>query len=301
LMQGLLSKKINDKVNVSLGYKWMKRNQVSDIDYLYYPSMWENAKGNGSINVGLNYNNARNRWNHQLSLKLRSSAFQMAQNYSYASATFVHNVNVKKWDVKFRTFGRLGGGYTPKESQLYLAGANAEEMQENKYMRSVFLFPQSMYEGMDDNSDHLQYGGGLNVRGFVGRNMQVYDTTSGRNIFFSNGNSGLSANFELGFDRFFKPAPSKIRDVIDLKTYAFGDVAIIGDVTMQRGGVTRFSAPMYNAGLGTAITIKKFWVLNNIKPLTLRFDFPLLLSSPDARDGGQYWAPRWVMGINRAF
>jgi len=55
-----------------------------------------------------------------------------------------------------------------------------------------------------------------------------------------------------------------------------------------------------DAGIGVALTIKKFWVLEEIKPLTIRFDMPLLLShipNPET----DFFQFRWVLGVNRAF
>jgi hypothetical protein len=302
LVNGNILKELSDKLNVSIGYKWMKRNNPSDIDYLYNPTDWENTLGNGSINVGLNYYNSKNKWNHHLTINLRSAAFMVAQSYSYVSAQLLHNTSVKNFDVKFRGYGRLGGGaYTPRESQLYLAQANPEEMQENKYMRSVFLFPQSMYTGYDQNSDHLQFGGGLNLRGYVGRDMPFNDKANGKVIDLYRGNSGISANLEVGFDKYLPKVKGKINEYLGMNTYLFGDFGMLGQVQLRKDGVTNFSYPIYDAGAGAALTIKKFWVFQNIKPLVLRLDMPFLLSEPSSNDKGANWAPRWVFGVNRAF
>jgi hypothetical protein len=58
--------------------------------------------------------------------------------------------------------------------------------------------------------------------------------------------------------------------------------------------------PRADAGVGTAITIKKFGPLQDIRPLTLRFDMPLVLSNiPDGKIG--YFAFQYVVGIGRSF
>jgi len=55
-----------------------------------------------------------------------------------------------------------------------------------------------------------------------------------------------------------------------------------------------------DAGIGTALTIKKWGPLNMEKPLTLRFDMPLLLTrTPDVSP--DYLQFRWLVGVERSF
>ncbi|MBP7478006.1 MAG: hypothetical protein KA797_05735, partial [Chitinophagales bacterium] len=171
----------------------------------------------------------------------------------------------------------------------------------NKYMRSVTAFPSTLYGLYDGNSDNLHFGGGLNLRGYVGRDLLVFDKVENKFVEMYSANSGGSVNIEVGFDKYFNVQAPKIKEYIGFNTYLFTDLGMIGNVQLKKGGNTVFSLPLYDAGLGAALTFKKFWVLQNIKPLTIRVDFPFLLSEPDARDNGKHWAGRWVIGINRAF
>jgi len=67
----------------------------------------------------------------------------------------------------------LTGDIAP-ESQLYLAGANPEEMFENKYHRSAGIIPATWFAfGQLSNSYHA--AGGLNVRGYAGYLVPVLD------------------------------------------------------------------------------------------------------------------------------
>jgi hypothetical protein len=54
-----------------------------------------------------------------------------------------------------------------------------------------------------------------------------------------------------------------------------------------------------DAGVGGALEIKKWGRFSELRPLTLRFDFPLFMNRPPAGDG--YFAFRWLVGIDRAF
>ena len=55
-----------------------------------------------------------------------------------------------------------------------------------------------------------------------------------------------------------------------------------------------------DAGAGVSFTLKKFWVLQQIKPFTIRFDVPFYLSDiPNSEQKNV--AFRWLIGIQRAF
>jgi hypothetical protein len=62
----------------------------------------------------------------------------------------------------------------------------------------------------------------------------------------------------------------------------------------------KLALPRADAGAGAALTIKKFGPLQDIKPLTLRFDLPLVLSSLPAGES-EHFAFRYVVGIGRSF
>ena len=55
-----------------------------------------------------------------------------------------------------------------------------------------------------------------------------------------------------------------------------------------------------DAGIGTALSIKKFGPMQSIQPLTIRFDVPLFLSATP-NTAPKFVQFRWVIGINKAF
>jgi aminopeptidase N len=64
--------------------------------------------------------------------------------------------------------------------------------------------------------------------------------------------------------------------------------------------VKQWSKIRMDAGIGTALTIKKFGPFEKIQPITIRFDMPLFLNSPPfAKPDYVSW--RWVLGVSRAF
>ena len=54
-----------------------------------------------------------------------------------------------------------------------------------------------------------------------------------------------------------------------------------------------------DAGIGTALTIRRWGNRNAIKPFTIRFDMPFFLNRPPA--GQDFLAFRWLIGIGRSF
>src|SRR5690606_8611783 len=96
---------------------------------------------NTSLNIVLtrNYKKFRGFGSGRLSFRApfltgnEPSAF----NYSYIQFEQLHMQYFKKLELRLRFFGRIGmGNHIPYESALWLAGANPEELMENKYTRS---------------------------------------------------------------------------------------------------------------------------------------------------------------------
>ena len=86
---------------------------------------------------------------------------------------FPENVNynknkINKIDINTRFFAQIGSGLRiANESSLYLAGANPEELMENKFTRSIG-FINNAWAGYGNNINHFQQAGGLNLRGYAG-------------------------------------------------------------------------------------------------------------------------------------
>ena len=105
-----------------------------------------------------------------------------------------------KFYVKTRLYGFAGQGsnWAP-ESQLFLAGANPEEISENKFTRAEGIFQKSQTQ-YGDNVNLLHAGGGLNLRGYSGYFApELYD----QNLVSSyKGQLGFAVNIEAEFQRY---------------------------------------------------------------------------------------------------
>lgn len=284
-------------------FKSMYRTTAGDLAYLLYPSEWNNDKWNNTLNLEYKHNYDYKRGSGQIVLGMRSTA--LGSDYDYASIhlTVTNENRLGKLDFRTRVFGQyMTGNNVAPESMLNVAGANSEQMMDNKFVRSRAFVP-SDWLGYGADVNHFQFGGGLNVRGFAG---YALPTTNGTNqVMLYKGMSGASFSGELDFDRLVKFEPRKIKDVLHLDVYLFGDAGVIQNnfKTGEYGltsNKTITGKLLMSAGTGAALTIKRWGRLDELKPLTIRFDVPWVLNTTPFVDG-EYVKFRWILGISRSF
>lgn len=297
--------------NAELGFtKWNKKKDVKyrfyfrslyrdaqrDIAYLLNRTTWETEEWNNSFNLELRHVYNHKHGNGSVLAQLRSSALGSDRNYHYLRVTAENQTNLWRLKLNTRFVGQIGTGsdWAP-ESSLYLGGANPEEMMYSKYMRSAGIFP-SDWATFQETSNYLHYGGGLNLRGYVG--YLAPENVEDEIVLAYVGHSGAAINAELEFDEIFGLRPKWTRRWLDIDLYLFADVGFIS--TSDPGDDFSFAAPRADAGLGATLTIKKWGVLEKTKPLTIRFDMPFFLNRTPALDS-EPWAFRWLIGISKAF
>src|SRR5262249_30816097 len=112
------------------------------------------------------------------------------------------------------------------------------------------------------------------------------------------GPSGASINVEMDFNRIVKVKSKWLKDRFTLNTYLFGDAGSIA--YMNSSNKQQLAIPRFDAGVGAAFTIKKWGPLQNVKPLTFRFDVPFFVSNTPYVDQ-EHFKFRWVVAISRAF
>ena len=293
-----LKKTFKDDLAVSLGFKSMERNEVNDRNYLIYPNEWNIAQHNASLNFGLNYSVSHPKGNYsgEFSLLARTSVTQDV-NYQFVEMEYTEKIKLWRFNWLTRFYGRAGTKNTPIESSVYLAGANGEAMVENKYLRSAGFLPNDWIGEYGNKTNHFHYGGGLNLRGYSGY-FAVEQDDAGTPVLAYRGNSGFSVNTELEFDGIIKIKKlPKLRRMFDFDSYVFADMGAINFVNSNNK--TEWSTLRADLGVGASITIKQWFKLYDIKPLTFRFDVPFFLSTAPA--GENNVAFRWVVGVNRAF
>jgi aminopeptidase N len=284
-----------EKERFYIFYKSMIRPDTSDLNYLLLRDQWQYGRLNNTLNLGWDHYYNYTRGYGHINIHMRSSALGSYYDFATLSITAINkNVILKKLEFNSRVFAQYGtGNFVPLESSLFLAGANPEEMMDNKYVRSVGFIPE-IWTRYGPVTNNFQHGGGLNLRGYAGY-LAPYEDKEGNMHYTYRGLSGAAINLELDFDRFFSfIRPKYIRDYIGIDTYLFADAGIIN---YQQNAFANLRA---DAGVGTALTIKKWGPLQMVKPLTIRFDMPLFLNTTPALEP-DFIQMRWVVGINRAF
>ncbi len=301
------------KVNrVYMFYKSMIRKDTTDLTYLLTKE-WMKNKLNNTITIGIEHPYNYKFGNGNINLGVRSSTIMSDYNYANVNLTVINKNKLgKKFNFNTRFIAQYGTGNNgAPESGLYLAGASPEEMMENKFTRSMGFFPTE-WAGFGASVNHFHHGGGLNLRGYAGY-LAPEETSAGDIRFAYKGTSGAAFNAELEFDNLFrgKGIPKFLRkkkwlnkfsggikSTLQFNSYLFGDIGVINyDIPGEGLLLTDFRA---DAGVGVAMTIKRFGFLQTVSPFTVRFDMPLFLNRIPYTDA-DYFAFRWVLGVNRAF
>lgn len=290
---------IKGKNKVYVFFKSMYRKGLNDLPYLLMPQDWTPNQLNNSLNVGLDHDYNYKAGTGKINVHMRTTGPMSNYNYQCVKATIINRTKMGRFQLNTRVFGQYGTGKPgAKESMLYFAGANPEEMMENKYTRSQGFFDPAWAE-IGSTTNIFHHGGGLNVRGYSGYVCPQVQS-DGTIVFAYRGNTGASVNAELEFSGLVKIKKQNwLTKTFKLTTYLFGDAGII-NYSEPDAPILKMTDLRADAGVGAALTIKKFGVLQNVNPLTIRFDMPLFLNKIPATDK-DYFQYRFVIGVNRAF
>ena len=301
---------LSDKNTVQLYGQMLWRATTNDLAYLNDPAEWSSTPGrkNNSINAAWTHHYEYFHGQGRYTISVRAPMLQkdaLPFGYSWAQLESVNYGYLDKLEIRTRIFGRFGlGRQMPYESMLFMAGASPEEQMENKYTRSIGFAPADWRGTSLYDVNHLQQGGGLNLRGYAG----YYAPDEFKNGLLTGykGRSGAAVNVEVGFDNYIQWRPRLTRNWLKANLYAFGDAGIMElsqysftnlHVTVP---TTTWGTVHADAGAGCAFTIKNWGVFEKAKPLTIRVDFPVFLNRPPYGNS-EYTALRYVIGINRAF
>lgn len=289
------------------------RERNEDLDYLLYRNEWSSTRKrpNTSLNLEITNTISRNKFYSWNKLSARAPFLTgneaNAFNYSYVQFEQRNVYALGKLELRTRVFGRYGTGTNiPYESALWLAGANPEELMENKYTRNIGIVPDEWRGISRFETNHFQQGGGLNLRGYAG--YFVADERDGQQLYIGyKGRSGVSVNMEADIDNYINLKPRLTRNWLHIDLYGFADAGIIELSRINSLSDFQNSTPSsfwsdirVDAGVGTAITIKQWGRFEKAGPLTIRFDVPVFINRPPFASP-QYTDFRYVVGINRSF
>jgi hypothetical protein len=263
------------------------------------PGEWTPNQLNNTVNIGLEHTYTYQKGIGNINLGMRSSALLSDYDYQSVNLNVINKTRLGKFQLNTRLVGQYGtGNHWANESSLFLAGANPEEMMENKYTRSMGFFDPEWAE-IAATTNIFHYGGGLNLRGYSGYVAPELQSDS-TIVFTYKGQTGAAINAELEFDGLFRMKKQNwLNRTFKLNTYLFGDAGII-NYSAPGNAILKMSDVRIDAGVGVALTIKKFGILQTVNPLTIRFDMPFFLNRIPATDK-EFIQYRFVVAISRAF
>ncbi len=288
----------NNKTRIYTHLKAMLRDIPQDMVYLINDKEWGYQKLNSAIHVGLEHTYKYKKGFGIINMNLRTAAFTNDYDFSAATISTVNRNDLGKININTRLFGQIGfGNNLPSESMLFVAGANNEELMDNKYTRSMGIIPPE-WGNYGNVTNHFTAGGGLNLRGYSGY-LLAQKNADGSFSYNYKGATGAAFNTEIEFGELFKFInPKFLKNSIKLQPYIFGDAGIINTQPSNKPNV--MSDVLVDAGVGTTLSIVRWGQLVNIKPLTIRFDMPFFINRlPYAEK--DYIQFRWMIGINKAF
>jgi len=297
-MIGFEKKSNNDRTRVYTHLKAMLRDMPRDLVYLINNKEWSYRQLNSAIHVGIDHAYKYRGGTGAINLNSRTSAFTNDFDFSAASLTAVNKNDLGKININTRVFGQIGfGTRLPSESMLYAAGANNEDLMNNKYTRAMGFIPPD-WGNYGTMTNHFTAGGGLNLRGYSGYLLPEKDD-AGNVTYHYKGATGASFNTEIEFGELFGFLDKKSSTrAVKLQPYLFGDAGIIN--INAPGTANVMSDVIVDAGAGITLNINRWWKLYNVKPLVIRFDVPFFVNRlPYAEE--DYLQFRWMLGINRAF
>lgn len=288
----------DDRTRVYTHLKAMWRDMPQDMVYLINDKEWGYRKLNSALHFGLEHTYRYKKGTGNIFVTARAAAFTEDYDFSATSITAVNKTDLGKITINTRVFGQIGfGSRLPSESMLFVAGANNEELMNNKYTRSMGFFPKE-WGNYGNMTNHFTAGGGLGLRGYSGY-LLAQKKADGTITYNYKGITGAAFNAEIEFGKLFKFInPKFLKNSLKIQPYLFGDAGIIN--TNPAGTANVMSDVMADAGIGTTFSIVRWGPLYNVKPLTVRFDFPLFVSRLPFEEK-DYLQFRWMIGINKAF
>lgn len=268
-----------------------------------YTHPFQNA--NSTLNAWMSKHFKHTQGESRITLRVRTPfLFTDAYYYGvYTEATTKQKLG--KSELRGRFFAAAlqsaPGEAVPLESQLFLAGANFEELLDHKFTRSRGFIPPNMFWG-GTQPGHFQVGGGLNIRGYNGYIAPAFNPEGTDYEPLFAGNSGISGSIEWDFEKYLGiHNRSQSLQWLRIQLYGFSDAGVLTSRgLMELGEPGAYASPFrMNAGLGSLFTIKKWGNRDAINPFTLRFDFPFFLNRPHF--GSDFVAFRWLVGIGQTF
>ncbi|MFB6258079.1 MAG: M1 family metallopeptidase [Flavobacteriales bacterium] len=284
--------------NLSIRYTAMQRPKEPYSFYLNDGMDWGVGHGNRFLELNYRHTYGYPSGNGVLKGSLRSQALSPAYDMSWARFSANNRSRIGPLLLRSRLLGQYGtGSDIPPESMLYLAGGNPEQMMEDPLTRA-----QGNLAGLQQDHGPLpgnfQYGGGLGVRGYNGYLAPSLYEKSDTTFLGHRGISGAAINLELEFQEALGIRIPSLDRYFDVSSYLFFDAGVL-DLN-PKGERAIWGPVRMDAGIGTSVTLEQLGPVEDIEPVTFRFDMPIFLNRTPAKDPA-FIQFRWLFGISRAF
>ena len=286
----------NQKTSLGQSFQSLFLPAEASLNYPIYSSLWKSNSQNNFSDLFVKHRYRYSRKSEgRILVKLRSPIGVSDYQYGFLNLESIIENRNRRLNLRTRVFGQIGFGdnWAP-ESQLMMSGANAEAISSNLWVRSAGFVPSSA-GGFNGEVGWFQSGGGLNLRGYNGYVLPELNGDSLLRFAYA-GKSGIALNTELEFGDVLQILPS-FKRWVEIKSYLFGDIGVIN--INQSNESIEFSSIRADAGIGVALDIKQWGDLTDLKPTTLRIDFPLFLNRPPSSQ--EYVEFRWLIALDLAF
>ncbi len=263
-----------------------------DPSYLLFPGSYQ-TEVNNQLRLRFRQNYRYGLGNGEYVVELNNSMPGGENRFSKITLTSLQDIQIsRQFSLRLRAFAGYIAGQAPAQSLLYLSSGSPEDWIGNNWYAARGTLPvQWAREG------HIQPAGGGNVRGY----QISHDYKSGGETQIAAGNRLLAANIEFETPSLLNPIFNIVPGLSDYFTttsYLFFDTGLIG-YTQHDDVIGLNSTTRTDAGIGFTGDLDLPGSLQKLGTLTVRFDFPLMLSKPPL--GEDDYEFRWLMGIGRAF
>lgn len=283
-------------ITYSFSFRCMYRPVANGLPYLLDRAHWDMGRWNNSFGAGLSFRYGHGLGTGSVEVALRTNHLGSDHDYHYLRTTAINHTDLWMLHLRSRVFAQMGYGTDwASESLLYLDRASPEEMMDSRFTRVAGIFPAE-WGGYGIIPNHFHHGGGLNLRGYSG--YLAPEVMGNRVVTAHSGANGFAINLELEFDRLLGSDRWPLREWVVLTTYLFGDAGIIS--TNRPDTTPSFAMSRADAGVGLALTVKRWGTIRRLDPLTVRLDMPVFVSRPAAMQPDP-WGFRWMLGIGRTF
>jgi aminopeptidase N len=287
----------SEKDELSLRFTAMQRPDEAYAGYLLDGLPWGSGD-NRFVEIDYSREESHIGGRTSFSGSIRSQALSPSYDLSRVQLKVEDRTDLGPIGLRSRLFGQFGmGDRIPPESMLYLSGGNPEAMMEDPLTRARGFLP-SEASGYGATTRNFHYGGGLGLRGYSGY-LAPSSVEGGEKVLLGyRGISGGAFNLELEFQDAFGFRWRALAPYFDLRSYLFYDAGIM-ELSKDEDG-PYWGPVRMDGGIGAALTLEQLGPIEEIDPVTLRFDLPLFLNRTPDQDP-EFVQFRWLFGISRAF